>query len=876
MEGGGAAGALRREMRAGDGLGALASSGAAPQAPPGSALAVCACGEAASVFARGTGRVEVVLPGDGEAVTACCLAPGGATAFVASRSLQVTRYEVAGAKASGAFKAHSAPVLAMACDSSGSLLATAGSDKLAKVWDAKRLYCTHVFREHGGLVLTCVFQPGPELRLATSAADGSVRVWNLRDSSCAFRLDNHSSAVPALAFSARGDFLLSGGRDRVVNVWDARGGELRATVPVNEALEGLACLSVDAGGSVGVGRKRKAQGRAGTPALAGYFATAGEEGCVRVWCAASGRTVAEQRLGRGSEFGEAAAGLLHDSGGDGAREGDRGGAAPQAALCPLSDGQIFKLNFAPDGDVEVLGRMLGDLEQVTDVAFVGRPSGGEGELEQDPLLAVGTNSSDIFLLKNPSREGRVPSKDGLVRTTPECAGVLEGHTDVVLCLSAWGGQLPKISPRPRVQLLASGSKDREARLWEVSVDGNIGGRCLGVARGHFSDVSSLCLVGKAEGSGAALLLATSDSDGFVKTWDLRPVLGGADVAGAADGDGAPALGMLMTVQAHEKEVNCLAASPDGGFLCSGSQDRTARIWELPGVKPKLTLKGHRRGVWSVAFSPVEKVLLTCSGDRSIRLWAIRDGSCLRRLEGHTASVLKATFCSLGTQILSAGADGLLKLWAVRSGECVNTFENHDDKVWALCVGSGDGRFAASGSGDGQLTFWTDATEEVRAEERQAEATLFQQTQEVEDAIRRKDLRRAFKLALRLEHPGRLLKMLKGLLEEHQPDAAAEKVMPLVAGLEEADLGRLAKLAAEWNTNAKHCLEANLVLRAVALTHPIESLRAIPDVRQSAEALEAYTRRHFARMERLRQSTFLIDLALARGGMTALPSGDGAP
>jgi len=827
------------------------------------------------VFERATGRVEAVLPGDGEAVTACCLAPGGAVAFVASRSLQITRYEVAGAKASGAFKAHAAPVLAMTCDSSGGLLATAGSDKVAKVWDARRLYCTHVFREHGGLVLACTFQPGPELRLATSAADGSVRVWNLRDSTCAFRLDNHSSAVPALVFSAQGDFLLTGGRDRVVNVWDARAGVLRTTVPVNEALEGLACLSVAVRESVG--RKRKAGGGAAAPTLAGRFATVGEEGRVRVWGAASGRCVAERRLGRGSEFGEAGAGLLHDSGGDAAGGGAQGDAASQAALCPLSDGQIFHLEFSAEGEVEVAGRMLGDLEQVTDVAFVGRaPPGGEGEQpEQDPLLAVGTNSSDIFLLANPAREGRVPSKAGPVRTTPECAGALEGHTDVVLCLSAWGGQLPKVSSEPRVQLLASGSKDREARVWEVSVEGDVGGRCLGVARGHFSDVSSVCLVGKAEGSGAGLLLATSDSDGFIKTWDLRPALGGAKEAAEEPAkEGARALGMLMTVQAHEKEVNCLAASPDGRFLCSGSQDRTAKVWELPGVKPKLTLKGHRRGVWSAAFSPVEQSLLTCSGDRSIRLWALRDGSCLRRLEGHTASVLKAVFCSFGTQVLSAGADGLLKLWSVRSGECVNTFENHEDKIWALDAGSGDGRFVASGGGDGQITFWADATEEVRAEERNAEATLFQQTQEVEDAIRRKDLAKAFKLALHLEHPGRLLKMLKGLLEEHAPEAAAEKVMPLVKDLEDTDLGRLAKLVVEWNTNAKHCLEAHLVLRALSLSHPIESLKGIADVRQSAEALESYTRRHFARLERLRQSTFLIDLALARGGVTALPTGEG--
>jgi len=53
------------------------------------------------------------------------------------------------------------------------------------------------------------------------------------------------SAVPALCLAPDGWHLLSGGRDKVVCVWDIRNGSKVATLPVYEALEGeFVCVFV--------------------------------------------------------------------------------------------------------------------------------------------------------------------------------------------------------------------------------------------------------------------------------------------------------------------------------------------------------------------------------------------------------------------------------------------------------------------------------------------------------------------------------------------------------------------------------------------------------------------------------------------------------
>ncbi|CAN0520012.1 unnamed protein product, partial [Laminaria digitata] len=105
--------------------------------------------------------------------------------------------------------------------SSGTLVATGSSDQTVKVWDVERGYCTHNFRGHKGVVSVVAFHPNPKrLLMVTGSEDTTVRVWNLQEQSCVAVLKAHLSYVTSLAFLPGNSGLISGGRDRVLNVWD--------------------------------------------------------------------------------------------------------------------------------------------------------------------------------------------------------------------------------------------------------------------------------------------------------------------------------------------------------------------------------------------------------------------------------------------------------------------------------------------------------------------------------------------------------------------------------------------------------------------------------------------------------------------------------
>ncbi|KAK9810337.1 hypothetical protein WJX72_008955 [[Myrmecia] bisecta] len=764
----------------------------------------CACGDEVKVVDAANGAVLHTLPGDTEPVTALAFSPSGTHIFSASRSLLQKSWNVSTGECVRSWKGHRAPIAALAVDSTGHLLASGSADRSVRVWDVDGGYCTHAFAGHSGVVLSVLFHP-KQLMLISAGDDADVRVWDLVDKSCVAVLKGHFSAVTALSLSPDGWSLLSGGRDKVAFTWDLRTHTKVATVPVYEALEAATFLPAHAG-FPGTTREGVTDSKA---KQCQFFATAGEKGVLKIWRSDTGRCVYEQSAEAGSNLG---------------------GQLTHVALLPGNQGLMavtadcrllfYQLQVQEDSKpaLQLTTQLIGNNDEITDLHFI-------GSHDSPSHVAVSTNSEHIRLFD-------------LERLN--CTATLAGHTDIVLSLDA----LPLAPGRT---LLASGAKDNTVRLWEAPL-----GRCLAAAAGHVAAVSALAFSRR----GAAFLVS-GGADKLLKVWDVSPF-----AVASTLGSGAPAeLKATAAVAAHDKDINAVAISPNDALVCSGSQDRTAKVWKLPSLVLALTLRGHKRGIWAVQFSPVDQCVVTASGDKTIKLWALTDGSCLKTFEGHTASVLRCAFLSAGTQVLSTGGDGLVKLWNVRSSECIGTFDEHEDKIWALAVGGTQQSLLASGGGDATINIWEDCTEQDQATAAAQEKEAVLKQQELSNALQAEDYGAAARLAFQLKQPGRLLAVVTSTTD--QGGVEAERILAnLVAAFTPEELKLSLEYVREWNTNARHCHAAQVLLRALLLKHPPQTLLGIPGFGDLLAALSLYSQRHFSRIDRLMRSSFLLDYTLA--------------
>lgn len=355
-------------------------------------------------------------------------------------------------------------------------------------------------------------------------------------------------------------------------------------------------------------------------------------------------------------------------------------------------------------------QLIGFNDEIIDAVFLSplRPiqAGPSSQKQMDSHLALATNSSLIRVYSTSSLDARL----------------LSAHSEIVLCLDR----------DSTGRVLVSGSKDRSARVWApTTLDsanaGSVEWGCVAICEGHAESVGAIAMSRRTDtGENALRFMVTGSQDKTIKLWDLSAVPVTYDPEQGSEQ--TMKCKSLVTQKAHDKDINSLDVAPNDRLLASGSQDRTAKVWEIDytvsgssssspvkGVLKLLgTCKGHKRGVWTVKFGRAERVLATGSGDKTVKLWNLDDFTCVKTFEGHTNSVLRIDFINAGMQMVSSASDGLVKLWNVREEECIATMDNHEDKVWALAVSS-DESVVVSGAADSMITFWKDCTEEEEAE-----------------------------------------------------------------------------------------------------------------------------------------------------------------
>ncbi|KAG6914895.1 hypothetical protein DXG01_014675 [Tephrocybe rancida] len=316
-----------------------------------------------------------------------------------------------------------------------------------------------------------------------------------------------------------------------------------------------------------------------------------------------------------------------------------------------------------------------------------------------------------------------------VAFSPDGKQVVSGSDDESVCIwNALTGDLVKelkghaysvlsVAFSPDGKQVVSGSDDESVRIWDA-----LTGDLIKELKGHTDSVQSVSF------SPDGKQVVSGSDDGSLRIWDaltgdfVKELNGHTDsvwsvgfspdgkqvVSGSNDKSvciwNALTGDLIKEFNGHTDWVRSVAFSPDGKQVVSGSCDKSVCIWDILTGDLVKELKGHTYSLRSVAFSPDGKQVVSGSVDRSVRIWDALTGDHVKELNGHTDSVRSVAFSPDGKQVVSGSNDRSVCIWNALTGDLVKQLNGHTDSVWSVGFSS-DGKQVVSGSFDKSVCIW---------------------------------------------------------------------------------------------------------------------------------------------------------------------------
>ena len=482
-------------------------------------------------------------------------------------------------------------------NSFGNRMATFGENETVKLWDnpiwngQENLNPILIQAPQGNVVTNSVAFSLDSKELATAGVDGIVRRWDLQGKQI-FRIETEQDSVSSLAYfkdknSGENRLATLGetGQQATAKIWD-----ITSADPVDLETIDLGKLGKEEGKTYDIAYKEGKnlvflfKNKIVLSPDHKQLAFVGSDGKVRLWHLSGNLPQQAQVKGLTSMA-----------------------FSPNGTLAVLSKDGMVNLWDTKNNQFDNLVQIKTQQQDIVSIVFTSdnglKTFGKDGvvklwdvknnkvnePVETFQIPSIVTNSGKF----SPDSKQLATIEDSTVKLWDDRGNLLSNQTPNPEKLKEFGKvKLVTFNPHD-ANLLAMVSQKDQVILWDISK----------------GDIRQLISTEKNEVQIAfspdGQQLATADSEGIVKRWDINGKL----------------LGQIRTEQTKDKTISTMVFNVDGKQLTTLGKDRTLKLWDISGAQPDEPLQTQDK-ISSVLFSPDGKQLVTADQDSNVKLWQV--------------------------------------------------------------------------------------------------------------------------------------------------------------------------------------------------------------------------------------------------------------
>lgn len=580
---------------------------------------------------------QISLPlGHTKEISTIDYSPDGKYIITASDDNTAVLWEAASGKLLYKLQEHSSRVTSAKFNSDGKYIVTTSFDRYAIIWDVMTGKLLFKLPGHKSEIYYAEFSPDGKY-VVTASRDKSAIIWKTESGSIHSQLKKHRSTVSSAHFSADGRYVVTASNDSTAALWDVSSGKWLQSLTAHTGKINSANFNVN-----------------------GNIVTASDDSTVIIWDTAGQflqRLPAQANKVIFAGFSRTARYLLTIN-----RDTAEG----------LKD-----TTFVWDSTGTLLWKFAGHSKKINSACF--SPN------EKYVVTASSDNTAIVWNIATGSIVHKLRGYAWEVNQaifSPDESSVLLASYNKALIYDALTGKLvnklegysrrvfnAKITPEGKN--FVSVLDDNSITVREVS-----SGKLL-----HQLHQKGPITFANLSDDGKYLLSSASNINKVI-IWDLATGKRFRELAG------------------HNKKVNSANFSPDGNFIVTASNDRTAILWDTAGNIIH-QIAEYSDDVEYAGFSPNGKYILTVSKDTAT-LWDT-SGALVQKLENHERRINYAGFSTKGNFIVTASDDNRAAIWD-SSGKMLHILSEHSKAVSSASF-SADSKRLVTSSWDKTARIW---------------------------------------------------------------------------------------------------------------------------------------------------------------------------